>query len=162
MNHRLNRRQLIHLGTALAGVEICKAGERTTGEEQNKQTYREAARDVPIIEQADVVVCGAGPAGVAAAIAAAKSGAKARLIEANGCLGGVWTAGLLCLILDMKDKPGLLVEITSRIKEQKAGYVNQPAAGVTAAIAAKTNRLPQKVEWGHVKTALVRFNATGV
>jgi hypothetical protein len=35
------------------------------------------------------------------------------------------------------------------------------AAGVTAAIAAKTNRLPQEVKWEQVKTALARFNATG-
>jgi len=126
MDHKLNRRQLIHLGTALAGARICKAGERATGEALSKQTYHEPARNVPIVEQADVVVCGAGPAGVAAAIAAARSGARTRLIEANGCLGGIWTAGLLCWILDMKDKPGLLVEIMSRIKERKAGYVNQP------------------------------------
>ena len=108
------------------GARICQAGEWTTGEKVNKQTYTEPARDIPIIEQADVVVCGAGPAGVAAAIAAARSGTRTRLIEANGCLGGVWTAGLLCWILDMKDKPGLLVEIMSRIKARKAGYVNRP------------------------------------
>jgi len=126
MDHRLNRRQLIHLGTALVGVGICKAGERTTGDQQGKQTYREPARDVPIVEKADVVVCGAGPAGVAAAIAAARSGARTRLIEANGCLGGVWTAGLLGWILDTKDKPGLLVEIMSRIEERESGYINQP------------------------------------
>jgi len=126
MNPKLNRRQLIHLGTALAGVSICNSGESKACLKHNRQMYREAARDVPIVERADVVVCGAGPAGVAAAIAAARSGAKTRLIEVNGCLGGVWTAGLLCWILDTKDKPGLLVEIMSRIKERKAGYVNQP------------------------------------
>lgn len=126
MNHKLNRRQLMYLGTALAGVSICKGGQSTKNGKNNRQKYREAARDVPIVEQADVVVCGAGPAGVSAAIAAARSGAGTRLIEVNGCLGGIWTAGLLCWILDMKDKPGLLVEIMSRIKERKAGYVNQP------------------------------------
>jgi hypothetical protein len=126
MIHELNRRQLIHFGTALAGLRICIADEGMAGKEHNRHTYHEAAREVPIIEQADVVVCGAGPAGVAAAIAAARSGAKTRLIEVNGCLGGVWTAGLLCWILDTRDKPGLLVEIMSKIKERKAGYVNQP------------------------------------
>lgn len=126
MNQKLNRRQLIQLGTALAGVRICDAGEGARDKPQNKLMYREAARDVPIVEQADIVVCGAGPAGVAAAIAAAKCGASTRLIEVNGCLGGVWTAGLLCWILDTKDKPGLLIEIMSRIKEREAGYDNQP------------------------------------
>lgn len=121
MKHKLNRRQFIHLGTALASAGICNGGEQ-----QNQRMYREPARDIPIVEQADVVVCGAGPAGVAAAIASARCGARTRLIEVNGCLGGIWTAGLLCWILDMKDKPGLLVEIMSRIKQIKAGYVNQP------------------------------------
>jgi hypothetical protein len=126
MSQDLNRRQLIFLGTALAGAGICDADEKTVNRNQSERLYREPARDIPIMEQADVVVCGAGPAGVAAAIAAARSGAKTRLIEVNGCLGGIWTAGLLCWILDMKDKPGLIVEIMSKIKKRKAGYVNQP------------------------------------
>ena len=36
----------------------------------------------------DVVVCGAGPAGMCAAVAAAKNGAKTLLIERHGFLGG--------------------------------------------------------------------------
>jgi hypothetical protein len=126
MGHKFNRRRFIQLGTALAGVRICDADEGTADEQQNKRMYREAARDIPIVEQADVVICGAGPAGVVAAIVAARCGARTRLIEVNGCLGGIWTAGLLCWILDTKDKPGLLVEIMSKIKQRKAGYVNQP------------------------------------
>lgn len=78
------------------------------------------------MERADVVVCGAGPAGVSAALAAARMGARTRLLETNGCLGGIWTAGLLCWILDMKEKPGLLEEIMSRLRQERAGYVNQP------------------------------------
>ncbi len=66
----------------------------------------ESARDIPVVETADVVVCGAGPAGVAAAFAAAASGARTVLLESGGCLGGIWTAGLLGYILDAKaDSP---------------------------------------------------------
>ena len=43
----------------------------------------------------DVIVAGGGPAGVAAAIAAARNGAKTLLIEANGYLGGTVTHGSL-------------------------------------------------------------------
>ena len=43
----------------------------------------------------DVIVAGGGPAGVAAAIAAARSGAKTLLIEASASLGGTVTNGSL-------------------------------------------------------------------
>ena len=41
----------------------------------------------------DVIVCGGGPAGVAAALSAARNGARTLLFEATGCLGGMATAG---------------------------------------------------------------------
>lgn len=82
--------------------------------------FREAARDVPLVETTDVLVCGAGPAGVAAAIAAARSGARVRLLEVHGCLGGVWTAGALSWILDSANKPGLMAEIIRRLHARGA------------------------------------------
>jgi len=42
--------------------------------------YREPARDIPIIEEVDVLVVGGGPAGFSAAINAARTGAKTMLI----------------------------------------------------------------------------------
>jgi len=82
--------------------------------------YREAARDVPIVEHADVFVAGGGPAGVAAAIAAARTGASTRLVEVNGCLGGTWTAGLLSWILDSGGKKGLVQEILAELSRRGA------------------------------------------
>jgi len=43
----------------------------------------------------DVVVAGGGPAGVAAAISAARAGAKVALVEGMGCFGGMATSGLV-------------------------------------------------------------------
>jgi len=43
----------------------------------------------------DVIVIGGGPAGCAAAIAAAREGSKTLLIEGMGCLGGMGTSGLV-------------------------------------------------------------------
>ena len=56
-----------------------------------------------------------GRPGVAAALAAARNGAHTRLIEVGGCLGGVWTAGLLSWILDAGNKAGLMREIVARL-----------------------------------------------
>lgn len=73
--------------------------------------YQEAARETPVVENADVVVCGAGPAGFAAAIAAARTGARTVLLETHGCLGGVWTAGALSWILEAH-RTGIIAELT--------------------------------------------------
>jgi hypothetical protein len=43
----------------------------------------------------DVIVCGGGPGGVCAAVAAARAGSKVLLIEQYGFLGGMATAGLV-------------------------------------------------------------------
>jgi hypothetical protein len=53
----------------------------------------EPARELTVLEQADVVVAGGGPGGVAAAIAAAREGADVLLVERYGYLGGLATGG---------------------------------------------------------------------
>src|SRR5690606_14936091 len=76
----------------------------------------ESQRPIPVIESYDVIVCGAGPAGISAAIEAGRNGAKTLLIEAHGCLGGIWTSGLLTWILHHENKPGLIREIEFKLK----------------------------------------------
>jgi hypothetical protein len=58
----------------------------------------EAARDIKVYTEADVVVVGAGPAGVTAAITAAREGADTILVERYGHLGGMATGGLVLMI----------------------------------------------------------------
>jgi len=59
----------------------------------------EITRNYKTVDVHDVVVCGGGPAGVAAAVAAARKGAKTLLIERGGCLAvfgrGVCSPGSL-------------------------------------------------------------------
>jgi ribulose 1,5-bisphosphate synthetase/thiazole synthase len=43
---------------------------------------------VPVILETDVLVVGSGPGGLAAALAAARAGAKTALLDRNGCFGG--------------------------------------------------------------------------
>ena len=53
------------------------------------------SRELPLDDSWDVIVAGGGPAGCAAAVAAAREGARTLLIEANGALGGMGTLGLV-------------------------------------------------------------------
>jgi FAD-dependent oxidoreductase family protein len=56
---------------------------------------REPAREIPVVEDADVVVLGGGPGGITAAVAAARQGAKTILVERYGVLGGLATTCLM-------------------------------------------------------------------
>lgn len=59
------------------------------------RTITEPCRQTPVFAEVDVVVVGAGPAGVAAAVGAARAGASTMLIEKQGFMGGMWTSGLV-------------------------------------------------------------------
>lgn len=65
-------------------------------------TISELAREIPVEASADVVIAGGGPAGLAAALGAARAGAKTILVERNGFLGGVATASLMTIFLDYR------------------------------------------------------------
>jgi NADPH-dependent 2,4-dienoyl-CoA reductase/sulfur reductase-like enzyme len=55
--------------------------------------YTLKARQISLNEEYDVIVVGGGPAGCAAATAAAREGANTLLIEMAGALGGMGTLG---------------------------------------------------------------------
>ena len=57
----------------------------------------------------DVCVCGGGIAGVAAALAAARNGAKTCLLEKEYALGGLATLGLIVIYLPLDDGDGQLM-----------------------------------------------------
>ncbi|MGF1632662.1 MAG: FAD-dependent oxidoreductase [Phycisphaerae bacterium] len=75
----------------------------------------EPVRQTPVMGAFDVVVAGGGPAGVAAALAAARTGASTLLVEAHGQLGGVWTSGMLSWVLDAGNKQGVMAEMVRRL-----------------------------------------------
>ena len=87
--------------------------------------FAEPAREIPVDDWADVIVVGGGPAGVSAAVSAARAGSKVRLFELQGCLGGVWTAGLLTYIFDF-NKSEIGWEIIRRLDAYGARAVDRP------------------------------------
>lgn len=68
-------------------------------------------KSVPVIGSYDVVVAGAGPAGICTAVAAARSGVNVALVERYGVLGGNLTAGYVGPILGMVGKGTMRDEV---------------------------------------------------
>lgn len=66
--------------------------------------YREPAREIPVYGRYDVVVAGGGCAGFAAAVAAARTGAKTLIIEQFPFFGGTATASLMATIVGVRNQ----------------------------------------------------------
>ena len=71
------------------------------------KTIDERAKKTPVAAEADVLVAGGGPAGIAAAVAAARTGAKVILLERYGYLGGLATGGLVLYMDHLFDRSGV-------------------------------------------------------
>ncbi len=79
----------------------------------------------------DVLICGGGSAGVAAAVAAARSGANTLVIESQGCLGGMSSAGFMNRLGPYHDQKkmilgGIPVEVVERLAELNAIAMPRP------------------------------------
>jgi len=74
--------------------------ERGSPSRRHVRCVTEPARRVPVRDEVDVLVAGGGLAGVSAAVAAARAGARTLLIERNGFPGGVATAGMCCSVFN--------------------------------------------------------------
>ena len=79
-----------------------------------------------VVRRKDVVICGGGPAGIAAAISAAREGAKVLVLEKNAFLGGAGTASRVSIFAyGFHDKEryiigGIFKEMRQRLFERDA------------------------------------------
>lgn len=68
------------------------------------ERYKEPAKEIPVYGRYDVVVAGGGCAGFAAAVAAARTGAKTLIIEQFPFFGGTATASLMATIVGVRNQ----------------------------------------------------------
>jgi hypothetical protein len=90
------------------------------------QYVTEAERRTPVYDDVDVLVCGGGVAGAAAAICAARGGASVLLLERYGYFGGLATGGLVITVPPMDN--GICAEVRERL-ETAHSYRACPNAG---------------------------------
>ena len=72
---------------------------------------------VPVAYDVDVVVLGGGPSGVAAAISAARNGAKVLLVEQYSFLGGMGTAAEVNVFMPWANTGGIFQELLEKLSE---------------------------------------------
>jgi cytochrome c556 len=116
----MQRRQFLKasaLGSVVSITGTASGAQEAAASKANPKVYRQPATDIPVVEEVDVVVCGGGPAGISAAIAAGRAGARVRLLEVHGFLGGVWTAGMVNNLIDHENKTGIMKDIESALED---------------------------------------------
>ena len=88
---------------------------------------KEASKAIDVMGQTDILVVGSGPAGLAAAVSAARTGVKTMLVDRYGCFGGVITqvgVGTMAWYRyeGTVDTRGIGIEFEQRAKEMGASH----------------------------------------
>jgi len=125
-------------------AEVFRTGRLSDRRPRPPGAIIEPARRVPLFRDCDVLVAGGGPAGTAAAIAAARAGADVVLIERHNHLGGLSTGGLVIWIDRMTDWSGRRV-----IEGIAAELLDRLPRGAVAG--------PPRSDWGSADAASAAY-----
>ena len=131
-------------GRVFFQAEVFRAGRLAERRSRPSDTIIERARPVPVFRDCDVLIAGGGPAGTAAAIAAARAGADTVLVERHNHLGGLSTGGLVIWIDRMTDWSGQRV-----IEGIAAELIDRLPAGAVAG--------PPRADWGSADAATAAY-----
>lgn len=125
-------------------TEFHKSKGQYKRKERPNLTIKEAAREVPVFAETDVLVVGGGPSGTAATIAAGRMGGEVMLVERYNHLGGLSTGGLVIWIDRMTDWKGEQV-----IAGLAHDFMDRlPQGAVTG---------PKKSDWGSTDEATAAY-----
>ena len=120
---RIERRRFLRSGALVLGGAISSAatGRGLRAEDAVPGSLTIEQKPIPVIGEYDVLVCGGGPAGCAAAIAAARHGAKTLLVEKYGFLGGTTVAAGVASVLSTNgvDFQGIWHEWIRRLQQRR-------------------------------------------
>lgn len=94
----MDRRSFLRTSGALAAASALMPGLQACGEVSDSS--------IPQKFDTDILVVGGGPAGVCAAIAAARLGSRVMVVESGNCLGGMATKGMVAPFMTSFDSAG--------------------------------------------------------
>ena len=108
----------------------------------NADFFVEPVRETPIINDVDVLVCGGGFAGVAAAVAAARNGASVMLVERYGFLGGLATGAL---VITTPPPAGRIGVTTTQVSATRTTPAARNSSSVPAAASSASTPRPVQI-----------------